>query len=344
MKNDPVEEVDPSPEELNPRTVEARRAMEPSEDLTQAWSNIQAGIAKMVSQSDCPALAEKLLRTSDPDVGDSLYVAGADVSFFPGDPKKACLAYLVLQVKAEEAQGSIKRTPPHLPAFPIVYEDVRVVDMAEPYIPGFLAFREAQPILEAIQRQRLSDAAEDRKCFPDVLIVDGNGLLHRRSCGLACHVGVQADLPSIGVAKNWDLSSSLDVTGSGQGPEGPRPAELLEPDKSSGSRKRSELAARIKGKQVGEAIDIFSSGTGGDLGPDEVMVVGKALKTSASAARPVYVSVGHKVSLDTAVKIVLACSKHKLPEPTRLADIKSREFIRQFVPDQMEAGSDGLDE
>jgi len=68
------------------------------------------------------------------------------------------------------------------------------VDEAElfPYIPGYLSFREAPLYLAALEQ--LSHA-------PEVLLVDGQGIAHPRRLGIAAHLGVHLDLPSIGVAK-----------------------------------------------------------------------------------------------------------------------------------------------
>lgn len=61
-----------------------------------------------------------------------------------------------------------------------------------PYVPGLLSFREAPAVLAALaELERL----------PDVLLCDGQGLAHPRRFGIACHLGVLTDLPSIGVAK-----------------------------------------------------------------------------------------------------------------------------------------------
>ncbi|APU14888.1 Endonuclease V [Actinoalloteichus sp. GBA129-24] len=62
-----------------------------------------------------------------------------------------------------------------------------------PYVPGLFAFREAPALLRAL---------EQVKVLPDVLVCDGQGLAHPRRFGLACHLGVLTDLPSIGVGKN----------------------------------------------------------------------------------------------------------------------------------------------
>ena len=79
------------------------------------------------------------------------------------------------------------------------YESLKVIefkhailDVKIPYIPGFLSYREAPAIVEACSK--LSDK-------PDLLLVDGNGILHPRWIGLASHVGLLLDIATIGVAK-----------------------------------------------------------------------------------------------------------------------------------------------
>ena len=61
-----------------------------------------------------------------------------------------------------------------------------------PYVPGLLSFREAPVILVALGRLAVR---------PDAILVDGQGLAHPRRFGLACHLGVLLDLPSVGVGK-----------------------------------------------------------------------------------------------------------------------------------------------
>jgi len=57
-------------------------------------------------------------------------------------------------------------------------------------------------------------------------------------------------------------------------------------------------------------------------------VLGAALRPCAGISNPIYVSVGHRVGLQMAVQLVWSCCRHRVPEPTRQADIKSREYIR----------------
>ena len=140
-----------------------------------------------------------------------------------------------------------------------------------PYVPGLLSFWEAPPILEVLQR--LSEK-------PDLLLVDGQGLAHPRRFGLACHLGVLADVPTIGVAKSR-------LVGTYQEP----------------------------GIERGAWSKLIDRGE----------TVGAVLRTR-SEVRPVFVSIGHRISLKTAIDFVLRCTGHfRLPEPIRAADTLSRQ-------------------
>jgi len=145
-----------------------------------------------------------------------------------------------------------------------------------PYVPGLLSIREAPAIIAALDRLSVR---------PDLLLVDGQGLAHPRRFGLACHLGVLTDIPTIGVAKSRLVGT------------------YEEPNIERGAW--SPLTDR------GETI-------------------GAVLRTK-SAVQPVFVSVGHRISLQTAIDVVLRCTGHfRLPEPIRAADRLSRHHPVRF--------------
>jgi deoxyribonuclease V len=139
-----------------------------------------------------------------------------------------------------------------------------------PYIPGLLSFREIPALLKAWEKLRAR---------PDVLIVDGQGIAHPRRFGIASHLGVLLDQPSIGCAKSRLLG------------------RYEEPPPERGAWTPLE---------------------------DRGEVIGAALRTR-TGRRVVFVSIGHRVSLAAAIRVVLDCTpRYRLPEPQRLADRLSR--------------------
>ncbi len=136
-----------------------------------------------------------------------------------------------------------------------------------PYVPGLLSFREAPLVLAA---------AESLGITPDLFIVDGQGIAHPRRIGLASHLGLFWDIPTIGCAKSL-------LNGHCEEP---------------GAARRSWTELRDKDEVIGAAV------------------------RTREKVRPVYVSPGHKISLEAAIHWVLACSRgYRLPEPTRLAHL-----------------------
>ena len=80
-----------------------------------------------------------------------------------------------------------------LPGLELGQSVLAAVPTGFPYVPGYLSFREIPAALAALA---LLDPA------PDLLMVDGHGIAHPRRMGIAAHLGVLTDLPTIGVAKS----------------------------------------------------------------------------------------------------------------------------------------------
>lgn len=207
------------------------------------------------------------------------YIAGVDISFVKGDDVNACAALVVLS----------------FPKLKIVYEDYKMIELREPYIPGFLGFREVPFICHMFDYLRNTNP----HLLPQVIMVDGNGTLHPREFGSACHLGVSEGIACIGVAK-----------------------KLFQVD---GLEKDENHQKKIEG--------LLSGGDTFPLQGNSGKILGMALRSCNSTKNPIYVSQGHKISLESAVTLVHRCCKHRVPEPVRLADINSREYLRvNFKP------------
>lgn len=79
------------------------------------------------------------------------------------------------------------------PSLALVESAVARLPTAFPYVPGLLSFREVPAVLAAL---------EQLQALPDLLLCDGQGYAHPRRFGIACHLGLLLDLPSIGVGKS----------------------------------------------------------------------------------------------------------------------------------------------
>ncbi|XP_070682967.1 uncharacterized protein [Malus domestica] len=121
------------------------------------------------------------------------YVGGVDISYSKENPSMACGILVVLELKTLQ----------------VVYQDFCVVTPNVPYVPGFLAFREAPVLLELLEKMKNNNSP----FYPQLLMVDGNGILHPRGFGLACHLGILANLPTIGIGKNLHHVDGLTLSG-----------------------------------------------------------------------------------------------------------------------------------
>lgn len=183
-------------------------------------------------------------------------IAGCDISFSEEEQAVAA-AVLFTYPDLEE----IKRTSVQ-------------VDVEFPYIPTYLAFRELEPMLMAV-----------KELESDLYMIDSQGIAHPRRAGLASHLGVVTEKPTVGVAKNRLCG------------------EAEEPGQERGSY--SFLR-------------------------DDGEVIGAVVRTR-SEVNPVYVSIGHRISLEKAIEITLeSAPKYKIPEPIRAAHQLATEKMEEL--------------
>ncbi len=143
-----------------------------------------------------------------------------------------------------------------------------------PYVPGLLSFRELPALIPALRAL---------ECAPDVILVDGQGVAHPYGIGLASHLGLMVDLPTIGCAKSV-LVGEYDEPGAERGDWTP----LV-----------------YQGQRVGAAL------------------------RTRPGVKPLFVSVGHRIDLESAIEITLAlCRGYRLPEPQRLAHLACERLKR----------------
>ncbi|MBW1997011.1 MAG: deoxyribonuclease V [Deltaproteobacteria bacterium] len=136
-----------------------------------------------------------------------------------------------------------------------------------PYVPGLLSFREIPVLIKAFE---LLDT------LPDLILCDGQGIAHPRRLGLASHLGLLLDRPTIGCAKSRLVGEFKEV-----------------------GTERGALSYLVhRGERVG------------------------AVLRTRRAVKPLFVSSGHKITLDQAIEIVLqCCGRYRLPEPVRQAHL-----------------------
>jgi deoxyribonuclease V len=201
----------------------------------QGASSLQRGLAGQVREQPLPARPR--------------WVGGADMAY----DRRRGLGYAAIVV--------------------VDAESGRVVDLARfrgpvrvPYVPGFLSFREGPTLLAAWDRLERP---------PELLICDGHGRAHPRRFGIACHLGLALDLPTIGVAKS----------------------RLVGQHRVPGWRRGCAVQLRHEGETIGLVV------------------------RTRDGVKPVFVSVGHRVTLSEAKRLVLRLApRYRLPEPQRLAD------------------------
>lgn len=179
------------------------------------------------------------------------YVAGVDVAYHDASDKMIG-AIVILDSESYE----------------VVEETSHEMKITFPYVPGLFSFREIPPLIEAFNKLTIK---------PDLIVCDAQGIAHPKGIGMATHLGIELNVPTIGCAKK-KLVGSYDKN--------------------------------LLGLKRGNTQDLIYNNC----------LVGKALRTQDNT-NPMYVSIGHKISLETAIYWILKLTpNYRLPETTRQAD------------------------
>lgn len=212
---------------------------------------------------------EKLILSDGDLTLDKIHRIGAmDISFLPADPN---LGFVTLTLSA-------------FPSMIPYYQESRLMAIKEPYISGYLAFREAELCIH-LYRSFLAASHTTGIAPPDILLLDGCGIYHERNYGLACHVGVILEIPTIGVAKTPIILPGLE--------------DIQQQCDTFWSTHNVNIPMPIMGKNrefYGHAI------------------------RSQTSKKPNYVSAGHMISPQLAVDIIYITRNDPAFEPIKLSD------------------------
>ena len=238
-------------------------------NILKNWKSIQNELkTKLIETDDHTWTVNK-----DPST-DLKIIAGMDISASVKDPNYAVSALVVCDKDLK-----------------ILYEQYQFAQITEPYVPGFLAFREVNHLLSLLSDLKITNP----EFYPEVILMDGNGILHSNRFGIASHLGVLLDVPTIGCGKTVFAVDGI--------------------------TKKSVRAITDKFTHGGQFEKLI--GTSG-------AIWGAALRSTDDSKIPMIISQGNKVTLDTAIEVVKMTTKHRVPEPIRLADKISRRIVAEY--------------
>ena len=298
-------------------------------------------------------------------------IGGVDVSF--GDDNSAIAVYVITRNQQ------------------VIYTDSLSYKLSVPYVSSYLAFREIEPLEQLVERQKL----QSPDLTPEVILVDGNGILHERRAGLATFLGVRTGVPTIGVGKTVYCTDGLSVDlvergvannlatfaehckaidmrmGMGMGMPSNNCANIASDSDRNGGGNKDDIEMNINwvksssyinpaastctsvpghaemGEQnkrcMGDHVRLISGhcdgfaipikGQSGDILAAAIVghggkIAGRGKKKQQGTKNPIYVSVGHGISLHRAIGVSVALSLARIPEPVRQADLIGRAIVK----------------
>jgi deoxyinosine 3'endonuclease (endonuclease V) len=274
---------------------------------------------------------------------DIVYYGGVDVSF-PNEEFVDALAVAVYVILT-------------YPSMHVVYQDHEYFRLTVPYIPSFLSFREIEPTVSLIQKQ----LCQCPQYTPLALLVDGNGMWHPRRAGFACAVGVRTGIPTMGMGKTLfteggvtkDMVARAIANAISEAVQ--FCSETSHPNDSVVLFDRqivqhttedygidgniSDESDRLNDRTMEELAKICMGlaiplSGGDDATPILAYALvgqgGRRTKQTSGTKNPIFLSVGHDMSLRNAVVICAQlCTQARIPEPVRQADLRGRALLRK---------------
>jgi deoxyinosine 3'endonuclease (endonuclease V) len=269
------------------------------------------------------------------------YFGGVDVSFPDNEESAPSVAVYVIV----DHSGTV------------VYRASECVHLIVPYVSSYLSFREIAPLERLVEQQR----ADLPALTPSVILVDGNGILHARRAGIACFLGVRTGIPTIGVGKTLYCEGGMDKATVKDGID--RSLEKLRNELDLHLEWKQQLLGKpsglfvdrvcidtrdvvsppdqpftpLKRQDILNDIASICNGVAVKLKGDKDEILACALlghggrigtKKTRGAKNPIYISVGHAISLEDAVRVCAQLSQACIPEPVRQADLWGRDLLR----------------
>mmetsp|Transcript_15876 Transcript_15876/g.43843 ORF Transcript_15876/g.43843 Transcript_15876/m.43843 type:complete len:364 (-) Transcript_15876:1003-2094(-) len=324
----------------------------PNDQQIEIWTRQQLEIAKQVivlndressddgddvKHIDAPFPNFRYLSTGNSKSNDAeRYFGGVDVSFPENDDDDAVAVYVILDAATNT----------------VVHQDQMYFALQIPYIPSFLAMREIEPLVELVQRSQ-------SPYRPSVILVDGNGIFHQRHAGIATCLGIRTQIPTIGIGKTlyhvggWTkdvmthmmdrMFQSLDAQDTNaQGKEHEmillrKDAWIPDIDQDAAQPRvdRCDVLKRLAVMGIAVPMGVHASSGFASQFPTVACALvghggrtGKRGKNVVGTKNPIYVSVGHRISLRRAIQIACRLSLSRIPEPVRQADLVGRQLLR----------------
>ena len=225
-------------------------------------------------------LIKKLDINKNLDIKKVKFIAGVDTTYGGESELIGCAALVVFRKDN----------------FALCYHEYYYGDFPIPYCPSYLNRREGNIYLKLFRELEQSNETK-----PDVLLVDGNGIIHTRGCGLATYLGIKIEIPTIGISK--------------------KPCNVGYFDSKIYEEKKQQLTKR------GQTAPIYNN---------EKKLVGFLYK-STDIDDPIIINPGQLINPESALEIVKFCCRgHKLPEPIYYADkftriiMNNREILRKY--------------